>query len=279
MVTTRTYTTTMPIHRATLVPLDHLVLEERLAYDELSLAHGLPRSFPLGLLRRRGYWASTLPPQVWGREDLSFIEEETLRQQAERARKDASLPYGYVRGRDCFAQHERWFYRDSPISALLSQFAMPLLATAVMRFLHAAEDPSNNLVVRPKRSARPYIEPENRIVYGERRHRGPAWTPEHDLVLRKWFGRHEYGPNKGKHAPLTPQAWVSVLLELGGKRSKSEVHRRILFLNQELRVSLTEHGYVPRLNIDRYLREALGEHSPRLPHRREPLKAERKRRN
>lgn len=264
------------MHHAIINPVNHLDPDDQLPYEEAAVEKGLPPTFKLGMLRRRGYWAATLPPQVWGRDSLTFAEEDDLRRHAELERRKHASSYGFVRGRDCFAKEERWFYRDSVISALRDQFTMPLLAIAVMRFLHAAEDPNNDLVVRKlKPSARVTKAPEDRIIIGDRRHRGPDWTDADDYIVRKWFGRHEQGPHRGKHVPLTEDNWRAVLAALGGKRSKSEVRRRIFALNQELRISLTSNGYVPRLNVDKYLREALGERSPRLPHRREPLKAQR----
>jgi hypothetical protein len=127
-------------------------------------------------------------------------------------------------------------------------------------------------MTRPKKpSARPYIPPEDR-VHGTRRYRGPEWTDVDDHVLRNWFAVRTLGPHKGKRVPLTEEQWAGVLTALGGRRSKTEVLSRIATLNKRLRESLMVDDVMPRVNVDRYLREALGERTLRAPKARPRLR-------
>jgi len=269
----------MTLYTAQFTPTDYLNdAAERDVLMTIGFDHGFPRTFNLWLARRRGSWMSTLPAQVWNRDryDITPEEEEQLRLQLENVHRAETGAYGYLHTRDIVLKEGCWVYRDSVLSALMPRFATPLLAKAVMNFMHAAEDMKRGLVKHPARDeARKALPPEQRAFANGRRHRGPEWKPEHDYVIRKWFGRHEYGPNAGKHVALTEAQWAEVLKELGGQRSKSEVRRRIRVLNDELRMSLMVNGYVPRTDVDKYMAGALGEGKVRLPRLRAPLRAQR----
>jgi len=110
------------------------------------------------------------------------------------------------------------------------------------------------------------------VLNDGKRHRGPTWTAQEDFVLRKWFSRRETTEGKGTHAPLNDRQWESVLLELNGRRTKSEVRRRIRVLNYELKISLMIDGLIPRENVQKYLRQALGENAPHVPRYRPRIK-------
>lgn len=252
--------------------LDYLRPEDVPTYQAL-VADGAPVVLDVCLLKRHGKLATTLPWFAWTDDPAkaTALDELTWRQGLFGDRKRGA---GF-RANDVVHKEGRWYYRAVFLSAVKHRLRQPLVAEALTRFLLKVEglkaDKDRFIRSNPYPSERQYIPPEDR-VRNSRRHRGPTWTTEDDYVVRKWFGRHNYGPHAGRHAPLTEDQWKHVLLELGGRRAKSEVLRRIRVLNHELKVSLMVDGMITGAGVQKYLREALGESEPKPPKHRPRIK-------
>ncbi len=258
------------LRTASLQPAAFLGDSERDAYVNTAFERGWPRTFKLDCLRRRGTWMCTVPPQLWrvDAESLSAEQEQDAIRVAEKSRRESYGAYGYHRTRDIVFVEGRWFYRACALSALRDHMTSSALALAIVNMLHAAEDPRQTLITHDK----PEQEPEARVLPDGRRTRGPLWNEHDELVLKKWFGVHQYGPHKGKRASPTSEQWNLILGELSRKRSRLEVRCHLRVMNRRLRISLMVDGFLTREGVERYMREALGEGRIKLPQRRPRLK-------
>lgn len=250
----------MPIYKTDFTPHLHLSEDEQAELRAAAEEHYLPPTYEVRLLRRRGEWITQIPARAWDPANLDFSSyDEAVRRDelAEKRRADHGS-YGYGRTRDVVLREGFYFYRDSAISALGPYLTVPVIAKALIRFLHHIE---KHKTIKAPRVVRPPVDRE----HDGRRHRGPLWSEYEDHVVRKWFGRHTVGDHIGKHVKLTPEQWKIVLDELKGQRRKTDVLRRIKELNRQLRMSLEMNGYISRAAAARYKREALGESEVRIP--------------
>jgi hypothetical protein len=159
------------------------------------------------------------------------------------------------------------FYHLELLRFLRTRLDLPYFVDALYRFLlDAVKDPT---LIIPKRPRAPFVPPEKRKEHFGLKNttscRGPAWTPQEDAVLRRWFGRRLIGEKAGEHTMLSDSEWERVLRdELQGRRTKASVRGRLVVLNKVLLQEFLVGGYVPRDRVRDYMDRVLGE-QPRLP--------------
>lgn len=248
---------------------------------EADLPQGTATTFNLKALRRRQAWATTVPVGMFVNDlradaiqrvswEAHDDERRRLFKQMLLASETRSRPF--LPRFDVIQRNGERYYHVEALRCFRNEVRHPQFMNALYRFLlELQKDP--HLIV-PKQPRRPYVPRDERVkrfhVTGAP-HRGPAWTPDEDAVLRRWFGQRLYGDAKGKHVPLTEVQWTHVLDdELHGRRTKTSARSRMTVLNEKLfdRISRGK-GYVSKEHNREYAAEVLGER-PRAPRGRPP---------
>jgi hypothetical protein len=254
--------------------LQYVKPEERDYLADLLQEQGVSAEFSLVAIRRRQYWAVTLPLGAFVNEfRLAFTDYLKSINTRDALLLEARSAHGLrVRpGRVVIERQGTFFYPQHVINVLRHVAPAPAFFNALHAFLQAARvQPS---LIKGRRSRNPYVPLEHRKHVGDRLARGPAWTPEEDLVLRQWFGQRTYGDAAGKHVALTDEQWKMVLERLEGRRTQGSVRARLVVLNHQLKRELSVDGYIPKNRYEEYFARVLGE-NPRPP-RTSPLRRRR----
>ncbi len=249
----------------TFQPLNHLRIDDLEPFQDLLEAQRGSTEFTLSALRRRMYWAVSLPLGVFAGDyrpsRTEFFDELAARNQLiERAAQDFNLRV--PNGRGIIERGGVLYYHQHLIAILRRVHPEPAFFNALHVFLEAAQ--RNPTLIKGKKRERTPLPPTARPRINGRLARGLAWLPHEDLVLRQWFGPRVYGPDAGKHVALSDAEWDMVLEALGRQRTRGSVLARIIVLNQELRRELTVDGYIPKQRYAEYYQRVLGE-NPRPP--------------
>jgi len=257
-------------HAYVFTPLLYADGNDRADLEHQLQEHSRDYTYTLHALRRRGAWATTLPPGAFSG-DLSGDVDPS--DEYARAYVAARGPLGRHSRRPFDYRHDPvpgphgLFHHVEAIRALREHVPRPALLNAMYRFLLRAVD-HPELVVPPRPQA-PFVPHALRAQHfglkGGRSHcRGPAWTPAEDAVLRRWFGQRTAGPDAGAHASLTPAQHERVAAELHGRRTGPSIQQRLCALNRILLAEFAVDGLVPRARLAEYMSRALGER-PRVP--------------
>lgn len=244
--------------------LQHAAPEDQAALFMLFKTLNISGKFPVVLLRRREFWAMTLPEGIFVNDPrpgiVSFADDVAARDALLLKLKTLRISVG--RRSRIFIDHQGQLYcHQRALDVLRRHAEHPALLNAAYRFLEAAR--LNPASVKPSR-VRPYVEPSLRRKLGNRAVRGPGWAPHEDLVLRQWFGIRTVGPDAGHHAVLSPDEWQLVLAQLQGRRSMASIRQRLTALNLALKHELSVDGYIPRDRLREYMLRVLGTR-PRRP--------------
>ncbi len=245
------------------VPAEEQLLQER----------GPSGTFwPKALAKRcREYWAIAMPlgsfygsfasTVTWAMEDAA---REALLEKVRVTEPGNYVPsHGVIR-------HEGLVFCPLSVLKVFRRLApRPGIFVAAYAFLEAAcVDPTMIRGQRPSAASKrvPVSERPMTLDGGTRRTRTKAWSPEEDMVLRRWFS---CWPSDGKHHALDEEQWAIVLdKELKGLRSKASVIGRMHVLNNILRWSLTKEGNfkgkLPATAMEEYVKRMLGQRV-RLP--------------
>lgn len=245
-------------------PLNMLKPDDGEPLRDLLEAQRGSTTFTLSALRRRMYWATTLPRGVFiGDFRTEFVTVEDDARARDQLIERAAVEHGlrFPRDRAITVHDGVTYYHQHLITILRRVHPQPAFLNALHAFLEAAQRNPRLIQGPRKRAPAP---PAARPRVNGRIARGLSWLPHEDLVLRQWFGPRAYGPHAGKHVPLTDAEWEKVLEALGHQRTKGSVLARINVLNYELRVALTVDGYIPRQRFVEYYQRVLGE-NPRAP--------------
>jgi hypothetical protein len=258
-------------------PLNYLTQTERSDLSRHLLAAVSPSYFELHALRRKHLWAFEVPRGGFAG-DLGLIDAE--KEFDARAALFEKMKPRLFRTRDRIDRDGITYFQRAVlvrVQDMLPYGAQRALFTALVNCMDAAVRGPTIVMGQPER--RPGLSPDQRrAIFGHNIARGVAWSPEEDLVLRKWFSVRTIGDDAGKHVPLSPEMWAAVLEELKGVRSKHSVQQRINALNAKLLTELLQRQQahfgtrrsdgLRRSFLPEYMRRVLGER-PRVPRTRD----------
>lgn len=243
-------------------PLTYAGEDDVIYLSNLLVNQGVLARFALTAHRRRGAWSSTLPVGTFDnnfRENACTWDQHAASRDRITTLAAADLPRRQrpiARNQDVLEVGGALFYHPEALRVYAAHVDHGAFLRALARFLEAA-DVKPALIVPPQ-PRRPYVERGERGPV-----RGPAWTPDEDGVIRRWFGPRSVGPHAGRHTSLTDAEWEKVLSDLP-RRNKKGVHDRIVVLNRQLQHEFFRDGFVARDRLPQYMARVLGER-PRIP--------------
>lgn len=246
-------------------PLNHARPEDRDYLSELFEIQQISSPFKLVALRRRQFWAVTLPIGVFQNEFREGFADYSANIAARgRMLAQARTDFGIriPAGRVTIENGGDLFYHQHVIDVFRRVAPDPAFFNALHAFLTLAK--AQPALIKGVSKKRPFVPLEKRTRRAVGLARGPAWSTAEDLVLRQWFGRRTYGDQAGKHVALSDAEWQGVLDRLDQRRSKGSVRARLVVLNHQLKRELTVDGYIPRARYEEYYSRVLGE-NPRAP--------------
>jgi hypothetical protein len=242
------------------------------------LAQNVSIPMKLHVFRRKNHWALEVPLGVFRNRyrdgEGTLIDHAIERDKLlEAYRKELSDAYEVRRARvPWLARADLLVIDDRPCYTLvtLQVFAEKSNArsffTAAATFIRAAN--ADFSLIRPvRKNVRPFVPHAARVDTYGKMVRGPSWSNEEDLVIRRWFGQRTVGDGSiGKHKKLTEEEWGFVLEALQGRRTQQSVRDRITLLNKALIKEMSVDGYVSRTRLAEYMSRVLGErpHKPRM---------------
>lgn len=243
-------------------PLTYANEDDTIYLSNLLVNQGVLARFALQAHRRRGAWGTTLPIGTFDndfRENACTWDQHTASRTRITTLAAADLPRRQrpvARNHDVLEVDGALFYHPEALRVYARHVDHGAFLRALSRFLEAADDKPS--LIAPVKPRKPYVA---RVERGPVR--GPAWTPDEDGVIRRWFGPRTVGDHAGKHVKLTDIEWISVLEQLP-RRNKKGVHDRIVVLNRQLQHAFFRDGFVARDRLPQYMARVLGER-PRIP--------------
>lgn len=266
-------------------PLIYVQDADRARLVDCFALQGVSSVVPLSAWRRRGTWATTLPMGVFDNDYRPGVVTEGAHVAACAAiyEQDAALAKEFKQRARPHAPHlgarvfeGQLYYHVETLRFLRTQVPDPAFLNALYAFLLAATN--DRTLIVPAAPRAPYVPHAQRKQVHGLKHvdmcRGPAWTPAEDAVLRRWFGMHTSGVHKGLHAAPSEAAWQQVLdVELAGRRTRTSVQSRFVYLNEQLLREFEVDGFVPITQVKAYMQRAVG-----IRPRRPPVRLTSKRR-
>jgi hypothetical protein len=265
-------------HEIAFNPLTYLANDASDALQRVLIAQNVSIPMKLQVLLRKNHWALEAPRGVFRnhyRDDASDLVEhliardkllETYRKELCAANEVSRARVPWTKNVDMFVVDDRPFYTLVALQVFAEKSNARSFFTAAATFIHAANNDFS--LIRPERkNITPFTPHAARVEKFGRMVRGPAWTPEEDFVVRRWFGQRTVGDNGvGKHQKLSEEEWGYVLEALQGRRTRQSVHDRITTLNKQLLAEMAIDGYVSRTRLAEYMSRVLGErpHRPRM---------------